>query len=1121
MKVLSRRQTGVPNALAVSFLLSAFRPSSGYASDDFAQAIVETLHEPLIVLSPDLVVQSANHAFYKQFEVDPEGTIGRRIYDLGNGQWDIPALRRLLEEVLPDNSVFNGFEVEHRFQSIGHRIMLVNARRLNHSQLILLGIHDVTAQTRAQRELRTSRHHLASIYASAKVGISEVSSDGRFVTVNDELCRILGRSSDEIGQLTIRDVTHPDDLPRTMAKINELFETGNPISIDKRYVRPDGSVVHANSTGSLLEGSEAPSIVMVTTDLTGRRKAEMALRASEARLRALVTATSDVVYRMSPDWRHMHFLESKTFLEELHGTGDASEATPTDDGQSWIERYIPEDERPAVLAAIAKAQADRGVFEFEHRVKRRDGSIGWTHSRAVPLMGEDGQILEWFGAATDVTARKEAEQAVRHSEARMRLLTDSLPVLISYVDADQCYRFNNHTYEQWFGASAADMAGKHMRDVLGESAYRTVRPHVEKALGGEVATFEAKLDYTGAGTRDVAVVYVPDLDEGGSARGMFALITDMTERRRAEQALRESEQRYRTLFNSIDEGFCVIEMIHDARGRPVDYAFLTVNPAFETHTGIKNAVGRSMREIAPEHEQQWFDAYDQIARSGKSQRFQMPAQALGRYYDVYAFPIGEPGHKRLGVLFRDVQEQRSAEEALRLSEQRYRMLVESAREYAMLMIDPDGVVVSWSVGAERLFGYTAKEMIGQPSETLYTEDDRAAGTARRKRERALTEGQVSTDQWYRRKDGSLFWANGVLRPLDGHPRGFVKILRDQTRQKAHDEQLKIVMAELNHRVKNTLAVVQSIASQTMRRASSLEAFRPDFEKRLRSIAKAHNLLTRTSWTGVTLGRVIESEVGVAPADVRITSHGPDVTLSPEMTLALHMVLHELTTNARKYGCLSSDTGALSIEWTVQGDGPDRTLEIIWTECCPRPVAGPGADGFGTRLIEQLVVYELKGHVERTFQPEGLRIRVRVPLAAATPVFAAEPTSAVASAAAPRAGSQSDRPTVLLVEDLAPLAMAMKDELEYRGFIVLGPASTVAQAKAIAHETPPSVAILDVNLGDEQVYPLIPILEAAGVAIVLLTGHEPSSLPEAVRHVPVLPKPVEMDELERFIRANCG
>lgn len=122
-----------------------------------AEAIVGTIHEPLLVLGSDLKVKLANPAFYEHFEVEPEQTTGRKIYELGNRQWDIPELRRLLEEVLPNNQVFKDFEVEHEFEHIGRRVMLVNCRRLDHVQLILLGIRDVTEQKERESELREAK----------------------------------------------------------------------------------------------------------------------------------------------------------------------------------------------------------------------------------------------------------------------------------------------------------------------------------------------------------------------------------------------------------------------------------------------------------------------------------------------------------------------------------------------------------------------------------------------------------------------------------------------------------------------------------------------------------------------------------------------------------------------------------------------------------------------------------------------------------------------------------------------------------------------------------------------------------------------------------------------------
>ena len=143
----------------------------------------------------------------------------------------------------------------------------------------------------------------------------------------------------------------------------------------------------------------------------------------------------------------------------------------------------------------------------------------------------------------------------------------------------------------------------------------------------------------------------------------------VVERARAEQALRESEAKYRSLFTSIDEGFCIIEMLFDGE-RPIDYRFREVNPAFERHTGLADAVGRRMRELVPDHDAHWFEIYGRVALTGESVRFQSPAQALGRFYDVYAFRVGSPEQRWVAVLFTDITERRRAEERLRESDRR-------------------------------------------------------------------------------------------------------------------------------------------------------------------------------------------------------------------------------------------------------------------------------------------------------------------------------------------------------------------------------------------------------------------------------------------------------------------
>lgn len=235
----------------------------------------------------------------------------------------------------------------------------------------------------------------------------------------------------------------------------------------------------------------------------------------------------------------------------------------------------------------------------------------------------------------------------------------------------------------------------------------------------------------------------------------------------------------------------------------------------------------------------------------------------------------------------------------------------------------------------------------------------------------------------RQADGGYRWYNARGVPVvdDGVVRKWVGVCIDTNDRKQAEEHLQLLVHELNHRVKNNLATVQAIAAQSLRDPKTLAEAKADFTARLNALARAHDVLTRESWEGATLSEmalaVLEPHRGAD--ERRCTVEGPVLRVSTKTALALSMALHELATNAAKYGAFSTPEGRASVTWSLRGQAADRRLLLVWREMDGPPVSPPKARGFGSRLIERGLAAELQGQVALRFEPDGVICTIDIPL----------------------------------------------------------------------------------------------------------------------------------------------
>ena len=363
----------------------------------------------------------------------------------------------------------------------------------------------------------------------------------------------------------------------------------------------------------------------------------------------------------------------------------------------------------------------------------------------------------------------------------------------------------------------------------------------------------------------------------------------------------------------------------------------------------------------------------------------------------------------------------------------------------------------------------------------------------------------------------------AARGADAEVTDIVGVVKDVSADKTLADQREALVRELDHRVKNVLAAVQSLAAQSARRTMSLEAFLKTFFGRLEAMGAAHTLLTSTRWRGVDIGHIAAAELG-GLAQGQAYWEGPELILNARATHALTLALHELGANAMRYGALSTEIGRVEIKWEARAEGG---FELTWTEKNGPGVSAPTHRGFGSTLLERVTGKELGGKASLDFRPEGLRAVLTADssvLAQAEPWPAADTTApgAAASASIPQgspAGASSGGlgeaviagVRVLIVEDAVLLALELESGLTECGAFVVGSAADIAEATRMLDLTF-DVAVLDANLNGRSVIPVAEALVARGVPFIFATGYGDAGGAPTGFSAPVVRKPYNIRQI---------
>ncbi|WP_051971407.1 PAS domain S-box protein [Massilia sp. 9096] len=516
-------------------------------------------------------------------------------------------------------------------------------------------------------ELERSQAHLQSLIRQTAAGFVEADLELRILSANDTFCRIVGRAREDVIGQRVDLLTHPDDRAANRVALGGLRRSGQPFEIENRLLRPDGAAVWVNKIVSpIFEAGqqELSSVIAVVVDVSARREAEARSRDNAERLQLAAEAANLGIWSWDAQRDRAAWENERMF--DIMGVARGEE--PLSSERFMAELAHPDDVEPYRRALTAAIDDDR-AFHFEGRYRHRaSGEWRWLEFTGRLHRTPDGRPHRVIGTAADISARKRLIDQLRDAQARLEATLSAGEIGTWMFDLARYKLHADANMAHLHGLSAAEVADASPLAYLAR-IHTDDLPAIKAGMARARASRELydciyRVRGMDGCERVVHARGKVEFEDGQPVR-LPGVVIDITRQRAMEAQLREREQRYRTLISSIDEGFCVIELIYDAQGNPVDHRFLETNQAYSRHTGLPDVVGKTARQVAPDIEHTWHKQYAQVAASGEPMRIVQYAEPLGRWFDVFIARAEPESTDKVAIIFRDITAQKQADEALR------------------------------------------------------------------------------------------------------------------------------------------------------------------------------------------------------------------------------------------------------------------------------------------------------------------------------------------------------------------------------------------------------------------------------------------------------------------------